>query len=128
MVRDEREEPPQGHREKELSVLDTKDTDRMSTKTKQELQDAWIRVRKAKQEAIEIWARKTSEAIRVTIMAKNPKLTWIQISVLEAGLPGYHKKLQSKRYMDENGTEATNDSEAGCGQGRQPLSEILQLG
>ena len=82
-----------GHREKELSVLDTKDTDRMSTKTKQELQDAWIRVRKAKQEAIEIWARKTSEAIRVTIMAKNPKLTWRQVGVLEAGLPGYHKKL-----------------------------------
>ena len=73
------------------------------------MRNAWKGVRKAKQEAIENWVRKTSEAIRTTIMAKNPKLTWKQVRVMEAGLTGHHKKPRTKRYMDENGIEAAND-------------------
>jgi exonuclease III len=93
------------------NLAHAEDTDRTSTETKQELRDAWKGVRKAKQQAIEKWIRETSDAIRVTIMAKNPKLTWKQVRVLEAGLTGHHKKPRAKRYMDEGGIEATNDSE-----------------
>jgi hypothetical protein len=50
-----------------------------ATETKQELRDAWKGVRNAKQKAIETWVSKTSEAIGVTIMAKNPKLAWKQV-------------------------------------------------
>ena len=88
-----------------------KDTDHKTTETKIELREAWKGVRKAKKEAIERWVRETSKAIRVTIMAKNSKLTWRQVRVLEAGLTGHHEKPRSKRCMDENGIEATNDSE-----------------
>jgi hypothetical protein len=93
------------------NLAHVEDIDRASTKTKQELQDAWKGVRKAKQEAIKEWARKTSKAIRVTIMAKNPKLAWRQVRVLEAGLTGHHKKPRTKRCIDEIGTKAANDSE-----------------
>ena len=42
------------------------------------------------------------------IMAKNPKLTWRQVRVPEAGLTGRHRKPRTKRRVDESGTKATN--------------------
>ena len=68
------------------NLAHTSDIDRASTESKQELREAWKGVREAKKKAIEKWVKKTSEDIRLTIMAKNPKLTWKQVRVLEAGL------------------------------------------
>ena len=89
----------------------TWDTNQASTEAKQELRHAWKVVRKAEQEAIEMWVSKKSEAIPVTIMAKNPKFMWGQVRVLKAGLTGCHRKPRTERHVDESGTEATNDSE-----------------
>ena len=51
------------------------------------------------------------EAIHdVTIMARNPKLTWRRIRVLEAGLTEHHEEPRTKRHTDKSGTKATNDS------------------
>jgi exonuclease III len=103
--------------EKLLKVIERRnlahaaDCDRTTTESKQELREAWKGVRKAKKEAIEEWVRKTSEDIRSTIMSKNPKLTWKQIRVLEAGLTGHHKKPSTKRFLNASGEEATNNSE-----------------
>jgi exonuclease III len=93
------------------NLAHSSDIDQTTTESKQELQAAWKGVRTAKKEAIEKWVKKMSEAIRKTIMAENPKLTWKQVRVLEAGLTGHHRKPRTKRYMDENGIEATNDEE-----------------
>jgi hypothetical protein len=89
----------------------TNDTDWMSTESKQELREAWKGARDAKKEAIGKWVRKMSQAMRMTIMAKNPKFTWKQVRVLEAGLTGHHKKPRTKRHVDKSGAEATNDKE-----------------
>jgi exonuclease III len=87
------------------------DVAQSSCETKRVLREAWKGVRTAKKEAIAKWVRETSKDIQSTIMARNPKRTWKQVRVLEAGLTGHHKQARTKRYVNTSGVEAMNDRE-----------------
>jgi hypothetical protein len=93
------------------NLADANNVDQSSSKTKKALREAWKGARTTKKEAITKWVKETSKDIETTIMAQNPKRTWKQVRVLEAGLTGHHKQARTKRHVNAGGAEATNDME-----------------